>query len=1123
MKKILFLSLLFAHYFCLSQDLVVSGTSGPTSFDQYQTVSVSITIKNDGIVPISKPISSTVYFSSDNILDGNDLYFGNFNIDPLGAGQSKPHLHNNPFYFSSPPPGSYFLIIVLDKYLEILETDETNNTSIIPGYTINNPNVDWQFSYLTIPSSISANNAIFPIYEVKNIGTTDIGFSVSTSFYISADATLSSDDTFLESFSSLNGSDIFSNRSDAKLIIPNLSAGEYYIIGKTDDARGNSYYTETNENNNTIVSAKLNVGSSDIDLELTRIESVSGSSNFFNVLFTVKNDGTTAVDGYKMNAYLSRSELVNDRTFYIAPFESYSNNLLLPGESKTLNANISSNYNPGRYYLFIELNPNRSIPETNYTNNTLPTGYPINIFSPPIPSWTITNVNLIGTYDNTDKEINVSVNFLNSGTDNYLSQNYQISIKNSSNVILNTSQLSEGFSLYAGGTTVKNWAINLANPLPVGQYTIEIACASAFGCYTNTYSLPLTIIPVAYTLTGKIQGEDGIPITKGKLFLYQKGDDGVIKFINKIVPTSSDQFSFQLDDHEHTLFFIPDRTDFAQYVPTIFGKTVLLAPTSFFKLSTDTDLTFEILKITPGSAGGRTIGGSVATQTPPGGRVEQTAGISNLPIVLLSETGKIVAVTETDADGKYQFSNLAPGKYQLVIAFELDQLPMTQPVQVDITTLSATLDFNIGNVGVSSTYTAILESQSIAFTLLGDKKYGEAPFLLNASATSGLPISYASSNPSVAQVNGNEVTILSAGTTTISASQEGNSVYLPATKVERILTVLKADQTIAFTALVEKKYGDAPFTLNASASSGLPISYASSNPTVVQINGNKVTILSAGTTTISANQEGNSVYLPATKVERILTVLKANQTIAFTALAEKRYGEAPFILNATASSGLSIIYASSNPTVAQVNGNQVTILSAGTTTISASQEGNSVYLPATKVENTLTVLKASQTITFDNFGDKKTTDPDFQLVATSTSGLEVSFQSDNEAVAKVIGKLVKLVGAGTASITASQSGNQNFLSATSVVLPLIVNLVTGLEPLENDFKIYPNPTDGTLKLDSKLPIDNVQILDGIGKLLNIQLSSTNEFELNELSSGVYYLRVKFSQSQEFKYFRVVRK
>jgi len=1043
MKKILFLSLLFAHYFCLSQDLVVSGTSGPTSFDQYQTVSVSITIKNDGIVPISKPISSTVYFSSDNILDGNDFHFGNFYIDALGAGQSKSYLHNNPFYFSTPPPGSYFLIIVLDEYLQISETDETNNTTIIPGYTINNPNVDWQFSYLTVPSSISAIDAIFPIYEVKNIGTTDIGFSVSTSFYISTDAVLSSDDTFLESFSSgnLNGSDTFINGSEARLIIPNLSAGEYYIIGKTDDASGNSYYTETNENNNTIVSAKLNVGSSNIDLELTRIENVfSGSSNYFTVRFTVKNNGNTAVDGYRMNAYLSTSELFNDRTFFIAPFESYSNNRLLPGESKTLIATIFSNYNPGLYYLFIELNPSRLIPETNYTNNTLPTGYPINIFPPPTPSWTITNVNLIGTYDNTDKEINVSVNFLNSGTDNYLSQNYQISIKNSSNVIVNTSQLYEGFSLYAGSTTVKNWAINLANPLPVGQYTIEIACASAFGCYTNTYSLPLTIIPVAYTLTGKIQGEDGVPITKGKLFLYQKGDDGVIKFINKIVPTSSDQFSFQLDDHEHTLFFIPDRTDFAQYVPTIFGTTVLLAPTSFFKLSTDTDLTFEVLKITPGNPGGRIISGTVATQTPPGGRVEQTATIANLPIVLLSETGKIVAVTETDADGKYQFSNLASGKYQLVIAFELDQLPMAQPVQVDITTLSATLDFNIGNGGVSSTYTAILESQSIAFTPLADKKYGDAPFLLNALATSGLPISYASSNPSVAQINGNQVTILS-----------------------------------------------------------------------------------AGTTTISANQEGNSVYLPATKVERILTVLKANQTIAFTALAEKRYGEAPFILNATASSGLSIIYASSNPTVAQVNGNQVTILSAGTTTISASQEGNSVYLPATRMENTLTVLKASQTIAFDNFGDKKTTDPDFELVATSTSGLEVSFQSDNEAVAKVIGKLVKLVGAGTASITASQSGNQNFLSATPVVLPLIVNLVTGLEPLENDFKIYPNPTDGTLKLDSKLPIDNVQILDGIGKLLNIQLSSTNEFELNELSSGVYYLRVKFSQSQEFKYFRVVRK
>ncbi len=1033
MKKILFLSLLFAHCFCLSQDLVVSGTSGPTSFDPYKKISVSITVKNDGIVPISSYSYNRIYFSTDNVFDTNDFLFDNFYLEKFDAGEAKTYARTGLFYYSPPAPGNYFLIVVLDASSSITETDETNNVHVVPGYTINQSNADFQFSYLNIPAAVTSNDAIFPVYEGSNSGT-DVDEFLITSFYLSTDPILSTDDKLLETFSSgiLEGADIFKNRADAKLIIPNIIPGQYYIIGKTDS---DDRYVETNETNNSITSAPINVTSSNIDLEfvgLNNFSHVSGSFEF-SAVFTVKNNGSTAVGGYSTQVYLSRSAPLNDRSINLS---YYNYDRLNPGESKTL---VFSGYytQPGVYYLFIELNQGRSVLETNYGNNTSP-GYPLYI-SPPIPSYAITNAVASGTYDNTDAELNLSVDFRNNNYLVYsLYESYSVKIKNASNATVLEKQVNEGFN-FSGSVVNRNWVINLVNPLPVGEYAVEITCA--FGdCHTNSFTLPLTINQVQYNLTGKIKGEDGVTITKGKLFLYQKQDNGVVKFINKIVPTSSDQFSFQLDDHEHTLFFIPDRTDFAQYAPTIFGKTVLLAPTSFFKLSTDTDLTFEILKITPGNPGGRIISGTVATQTPPGGRVEQTAGISNLPIVLLSETGKIVAVTETDADGKYQFSNLAPGKYQLVIAFELDQLPMTQPVQVDITTLSATLDFNIGNGGVSSTYTAILESQSIAFTLLGDKKYGEAPFLLNASATSGLPISYASSNPSVAQVNGNEVTILSAGTTTISASQEGNSVYLPATKVERILTVLKADQTIAFTALVEKKYGDAPFALNATASSGLPISYASSN------------------------------------------------------------------LN-----------------VAQVNGNQVTILSAGTTTISASQEGNSVYLPATKVDNTLTVLKASQTITFDNFGEKKTTDPDFQLVATSTSGLEVSFQSDNEAVAKVIGKLVKLVGAGTASITASQSGNQNFLSATSVALPLLVNLVTGLEPLENDFKIYPNPTDGTLKLDSKLPIDNVQILDGIGKLFNIQLSSTNEFELNDLSSGVYYLRVKFSHSQEFKYFRIVRK
>jgi alpha-tubulin suppressor-like RCC1 family protein len=83
------------------------------------------------------------------------------------------------------------------------------------------------------------------------------------------------------------------------------------------------------------------------------------------------------------------------------------------------------------------------------------------------------------------------------------------------------------------------------------------------------------------------------------------------------------------------------------------------------------------------------------------------------------------------------------------------------------------------------------------------------------------------------------------------------------------------------------------------------------------------------------------------------------QTITFGALANKIYGDAPFALSATASSGLPITYASSNPTVATVSGNTVTVIGVGTVTITASQAGNTIYSAASPVGQSFSVFNVT--------------------------------------------------------------------------------------------------------------------------------------------------------------------
>ena len=71
---------------------------------------------------------------------------------------------------------------------------------------------------------------------------------------------------------------------------------------------------------------------------------------------------------------------------------------------------------------------------------------------------------------------------------------------------------------------------------------------------------------------------------------------------------------------------------------------------------------------------------------------------------------------------------------------------------------------------------------------------GQLP--LTATATSGLPVSYASSNTNVATVSGDTLLLIASGHCSITATQNGDSIWLPAPSISRILTVYGDTVTI---------------------------------------------------------------------------------------------------------------------------------------------------------------------------------------------------------------------------------------------------------------------------------------------------------------------------------------
>ncbi len=80
----------------------------------------------------------------------------------------------------------------------------------------------------------------------------------------------------------------------------------------------------------------------------------------------------------------------------------------------------------------------------------------------------------------------------------------------------------------------------------------------------------------------------------------------------------------------------------------------------------------------------------------------------------------------------------------------------------------------------------------------------------------------------------------------------------------------------------------------------------------------------------------------------------------------------------------------------------------------------------------LTINKADQSITFGQPADKIYGDPAFEVSATATSGLVVSFSSQTTSVCTVSGNTVTIVKSGTCTIRASQAGNGNYNAAPNV-------------------------------------------------------------------------------------------
>jgi hypothetical protein len=290
----------------------------------------------------------------------------------------------------------------------------------------------------------------------------------------------------------------------------------------------------------------------------------------------------------------------------------------------------------------------------------------------------------------------------------------------------------------------------------------------------------------------------------------------------------------------------------------------------------------------------------------------------------------------------------------------------------------------VPSIIVTSLPITVKNTQTITFPSLGAAHATtEGQIVLQATASSGLPVSYRVSGP--AQISGSSVVLTGAGVVTVTASQAGDGTYLPASDVSRTFTAIAAPTVILERVTAPGNdpsgkltgagwaldyYDGAPIALDlyidgVKRPGAVTVGVARSDVQAASVaNGwstkdvtNSGFTFSFDATGLADNPDipnhGHEVWIVGTNTKAItaqsthsqVSADKNGQVITVDPVGLHSIGDV-FTLSGTATSGHPVAFGwVSGP--ATVNGNAVTVGShGGTVVLTASVIGDAIYQPA---------------------------------------------------------------------------------------------------------------------------------------------------------------------------------
>lgn len=277
------------------------------------------------------------------------------------------------------------------------------------------------------------------------------------------------------------------------------------------------------------------------------------------------------------------------------------------------------------------------------------------------------------------------------------------------------------------------------------------------------------------------------------------------------------------------------------------------------------------------------------------------------------------------------------------------------------------------------------------------------------SASGGSSYTWSSSNTGVATVSNGTVTAVGRGSATITV-RSGDSTATCSVTVQDYTLSLSESHISMFE-------GDSRTISAYGAPAGASVSWSSSNSRVATVSGGRITAVSSGSATITAQfTTAGRTYSDTCQV----TVSSSGITLSQYSITSLYAGESVTISATTSPSGQSVAWSSSNTRVATVSNGRITAVGAGGATITASfSYGGTTYSESCSVtvrEVSVSISSSSETLMLGEDTTLRAT--------TSPIGQSVTWSSSNTRVATVNSNgRVTAVGSGSATITADISVN----------------------------------------------------------------------------------------------------